>query len=258
VAILGVGEAGERFAEDLAALGADVRAWDPDPKRQAPAARMAGGAAEAVAGSDVVLSLNTASAAVAAARAAAPALGPGRLYADLNTASAAVKSAVADVVEGAGALFADVALLAPVPGRGVRTPALASGGGAAEFARVFGPLGMPVEVLDGPPGAAAARKLVRSVFMKGIAAAAIESVRAAEAAGCDGWLREEIAGALDGPGAPMIERLLEGSRRHAARRGVEMEAACELLADLGIEPRVAASARAWLAELEAEARDGGR
>jgi 3-hydroxyisobutyrate dehydrogenase-like beta-hydroxyacid dehydrogenase len=50
-----------------------------------------------------------------------------------------------------------------------------------------------VDVLPGPPGAAAARKLVRSVFYKGLAAAVTEALRAARAAGCEPWLRDNIA-----------------------------------------------------------------
>jgi hypothetical protein len=47
----------------------------------------------------------------------------------------------------------------------------------------------------------------------------------------------------------LLRRLVEGSRRHAARRVDELNAACELLASLGVEPRIAAASRAVLAEL---------
>ncbi len=252
IAILGVGEAGSRFALDLARLGAEVAPWDPDPGRRAEGIAPAASAADAVRGSDVVLSLNSAAAAPAAVRSAVPALGPDSLYADLNTAAPALKRELGAVVTDAGARFADVALLGPVPRRGVRTPALASGSGADRFAEVFAPFGMPVEVVDGGAGAAAARKLVRSVFMKGLAAAAVESLRAARAAGCEPWLADEIARVLDGPGGPLLERLVQGSSRHAARRIDEMEAACELLSELGVEPHVARAAVASLEELAAE------
>ena len=49
--------------------------------------------------------------------------------------------------------------------------------------------------IDGPAGTAASRKLCRSVFYKGMAAAVTESLRAGVAAGCESWLRENIAGA---------------------------------------------------------------
>ena len=91
-------------------------------------------------------------------------------------------------------------------------------------------------------------KLVRSVFMKGLAAAAIESSEAAEAAGHAQWLRQEITAVI---GEALLERLLEGSRSHAARRTDEMEAARDLLLRLGVEPRVAGASAAVLADLAA-------
>jgi len=254
VAVLGLGEAGGRIASDLVALGADVSGWDPDPSRRANGVRSAASAAAAADRAEVVLSANSASAAVTAARDASEAFSAGQLYADLNTASRLVKLAVAEEVGGRGALFADVALMAPVPERGVGTPALASGPGAASFVRLLGPLGMPVEVVGDEPGDAAERKLIRSVFVKGVAAAAVESLAAAEAAGCEEWLRDDIATVLAAADPSFLDRLVDGSRRHAARRIVEMEAACELLRELGVTPRVASSAAAWLADLEREVR----
>ena len=172
------------------------------------------------------------------------------LYADLNTTSPQVKRDVAELVTGRAAMFADVALLAPVPARGIATPALVSGPGAEAFARVFGPLGMPVEVLSAEPGDAAQRKLLRSVFMKGLAASIVESLEAAAAAGCEEWLWANIASTLESADASLVDRLVDGSRRHAGRRVEEMQAACDVLRGLGVEPRVAASAAAQLVALE--------
>jgi len=250
VALLGLGEAGAAIAADLVAAGVPTRGWDPDGSRSVDGVARAESAVDAVAGAGVVLSVNGQAAAVAAARSVAGALAAGQLYADLNTTSAGVKREVAAALAGSGALFADVALLAPVPGNGVRTPCLVSGAGAARFAEVFRPLGMPVEVLGPDPGEAATRKLLRSVFMKGIAAAAIESLTAAEAAGCEEWLRGQILTVLD---EPLLDRLLAGSRQHAARRVDEMEAASALVAELGLEPSVARAAARVLARLR---RDG--
>lgn len=248
VALLGLGEAGAELAAGLRAAGATVQGYDARPElSEFPSA------AEAAAGAEIVLSVNAASVAVDAARAAAPGLSGGMVYADLNSAGPSLKREVAAVVEPTGASFADVALMAPVPGRGVAIPALASGGGAAAFAAAMRPLGMPVEVLSGEPGDAARRKLLRSVFMKGIAAAAIEALAAARAAGCEDWLRAELAEVFDSADAALLERLEAGSRKHAARRVHEVEDATELLLELGVEPRVSEAAAGWLREL----RDGG-
>lgn len=242
VALLGLGEAGGRLAADLAAAGVDVRGHDPAAEGGEP------DAATAVGGSDVVLSVNSAKAAVAAATAALPALGPGTIYADLNTAAPGLKRELATLVGGAGAHFADVALLGPVPARGLATRTLASGDGAEAFAAAFRPLGMPVEVVSGRAGDAAVMKLLRSIFMKGLAAATVESHAAAVAAGHAEWLDEEIAAVI---GRPLLDRLLEGSRTHAARRVDEMAAARDLLLELGIEPRVATASLDLLAGLAA-------
>jgi 3-hydroxyisobutyrate dehydrogenase-like beta-hydroxyacid dehydrogenase len=245
IAVLGLGEAGGALAADLAAGGADVRGWDPRPDRGARATS----APDAVRGSDVVLSVNDAGVAVQAAREVAGALRHGQVYADLNTAGAPLKRELAGVVAPTGALFADVALMAPVPGSGVRTPALASGPGAEAFAARLAPLGMPVDVIGSEPGEAAARKLLRSVFMKGLAATCLESLAAARAAGSEDWMREEIAAVLSGADGALLERLETGSRRHAARRVAEMDDATAQLDELGVPARVSRAARAWLEEL---------
>jgi NAD binding domain of 6-phosphogluconate dehydrogenase/Domain of unknown function (DUF1932) len=248
IAILGLGEAGGRIAGDLVSAGAEVRGYDPVVAAAPAGVSVAGDPARVVSGCTVVLALTTAASAVAAAESALPGLSPGALYADLNTASPALKREVAALVADAGGVFADVALLGPIPTRGLRAPALASGPGARAFADLLGPLGMPVEVVSNRVGDAAVMKLVRSVFMKGLAACTIESLRAAEAAGHGAWLEGEIAGIL---GGPLLERLVEGSRAHAARRVEEMEAAAALLSELGVEPRVATASASLLGELAA-------
>jgi 3-hydroxyisobutyrate dehydrogenase-like beta-hydroxyacid dehydrogenase len=256
VALLGLGEAGSAIAGDLVAAGVSVRGFDPAGGRGPAGIERAADARAAVAGCDVVLSVNGAAVAVEAAGSAAGGLRAGQVYADLNSAGAAVKRAVAEVVSSTGAAFADVALMDIVAAHGLHTPALVSGPGADDFARRLGPLGMPVEVLGPEPGAAATRKLLRSVFMKGLAAACLESTRAARAAGCEEWMRDEIAGVLTSADGALVDRLLTGSARHATRRVHEVRDARELLMELGVEPRVAAAAEGWLAELEAEAAGG--
>jgi 3-hydroxyisobutyrate dehydrogenase-like beta-hydroxyacid dehydrogenase len=251
VAVLGLGEAGSAIAADLAAAGAVVRAFDPRV-RPGPGLDACAGDADACRGAAIVVSLTCAHEAEEALVAALPGIGPGAIYADLNTAPAEAKVRLAGLAEAGGAAFADVALIAPVPGNGLRTPMLASGPAAGRFARAFGALGATVEVLPGPPGAAAARKLVRSVFYKGLAAAVIEALRAARAAGCEGWLRDNIAQELAGASAATLDRLEQGSVRHALRRIDEMAAAGEQLRRLGVPPRIASASEQWLRQLAGE------
>jgi 3-hydroxyisobutyrate dehydrogenase-like beta-hydroxyacid dehydrogenase len=142
--------------------------------------------------------------------------------------------------------------MGPVPGLGLRTPMLACGRAADEFARVLRALGADVAVLTGPPGTAATRKLLRSVFYKGLAAAVTESLRAGRAAGCADWLRDDIASVLADASAATVDRLEQGSARHARRRADEMRAAGDLLDDLGVPPRIARASQAWLEQLMTE------
>jgi 3-hydroxyisobutyrate dehydrogenase-like beta-hydroxyacid dehydrogenase len=247
VAVLGLGEAGGRYAADLAAAGCTVHGYDPAPTPTPAGVRRAGTAAAAVRDAQLVVSLTGEAAAVAVATEIAPALPAGCCLADLNTAAPAVKREVEQAA--AGAMVADVAVLAPVPRHGLATPLLAAGPGARQVAVLLGAAGAPVTVLDAPVGAAAARKLLRSVFMKGLAASVLEALAAGAAAGCEPWVREQIVQEL---GEALADRLVAGSRRHAARRAEEVEAAIGYLAELGVPTDVCAASGAWLTRLARE------
>jgi 3-hydroxyisobutyrate dehydrogenase-like beta-hydroxyacid dehydrogenase len=252
IAVIGLGEAGAAIAADLHAAGATVRGYDPAAPAVDGVAR-ADSERDAADGADAVLSVNAAAVAERVADAVAPALAPGALFADLNTASPGRKRAVAAIVSAAGARFADVALMAPVAGRGLRTPALASGPGAERVVDLLGGLGMPVTAIGPEAGEAAARKLVRSVFMKGLAAAIGEALAAAEALDRRGEVYADLERTLVEADAALLRRLVEGSRAHAGRRAEEMAAAAAMLDELGVEARVARAAEGWLRSL----RDDG-
>jgi 3-hydroxyisobutyrate dehydrogenase-like beta-hydroxyacid dehydrogenase len=198
---------------------------------------------------EVVLSVNAAAVALDVARALDGALGDGQLYADLNTGLPALKVELDRIVSGTGASFVDVALLGTAGRLGLATPALASGEGAERFAELFRPLGMPIELAGPVPGDAAGRKLLRSVFMKGLAASVVESLEAASEAGAEPWLRDQILRVLRSPSEQLLERLVSGTSLHATRRREEMEAAAEHLHRLGVEPHIALAAAARLADI---------
>jgi 3-hydroxyisobutyrate dehydrogenase-like beta-hydroxyacid dehydrogenase len=257
IAVLGLGEAGSAIAADLSAAGAVVRGFDPQVAAASLGIIECDGDADACRGADVVLSLTTAHEALDALKASLPGLSPDTIYADLNTSSSSLKEVLSSLAGGAGfARFADVALMAPVPGKGLRTPMLVSGPAAEDYARLLGGLGAPVEVLAGPPGAAADRKLVRSVFFKGLAAAVTESLRAARATGCEDWIRDNIAAELTAASDATVDRLEQGSIQHARRRAEEMAGAAGLLRELGIPPRIAVASEQWLRQLVDEQPEG--
>jgi 3-hydroxyisobutyrate dehydrogenase-like beta-hydroxyacid dehydrogenase len=257
ICVLGLGEAGSRIAPDLAAAGAIVHAFDP---KVPPPAGVEGFSsdADAARGASIVIALTSAHEAAPTLEQALPGMTEGTIYADLNTASAGLKTALAAAAARAGAVFADVALMAPVPELGLRTPMLVSGPAAADYASVLSALGATVTILDGPPGTAASRKLLRSVFYKGLAAAVTEALRAARAADCEDWLRNDISQVLAEASAATVDRLEQGSVRHARRRMDEMAAAGDLLDELGVPARVTRASREWLEQLLSESGQHAR
>ncbi len=251
IAVLGLGEAGSLLARDLAAAGAAVRGYDPEVP--APAGVTAARSdAEAVTGADLVLSVNSAGDALAALDASLAALRPGAAWADLNTAAPGVKQRLAALGGEHGIPVTDVAMMAPVPGNGLRVPMLASGGEAEYVAATLRGHGANIEVLDGPAGLAATRKLLRSVYYKGMSASIVEALAAARAAGLEDWLTGHIAEDLAKLDAATLSRIVTGTRQHAVRRGHEMAAAAQMLADLGVAPVMATASEQLHERLAAE------
>jgi len=251
IAVLGFGEAGSLIAADLVAAGAVVRGYDPLVPAP-PGVTDTGSDAEAAVGADLVLSVNSAKEAVGALRAALPAMAPGAVWADLNTASPGIKRELAQIGQAHGIPVTDIAMMAPVPGRGLRVPMLASGESAAQVAALLGAFGADIDVLDGPAGLAASKKLLRSVFYKGMAASIVEALEAARAAGCEPWLREHIAEELAKSDLSTVERIVTGTGQHAVRRGAEMAAAAQMLSELGVQPLMADASRALHERLAGE------
>jgi 3-hydroxyisobutyrate dehydrogenase-like beta-hydroxyacid dehydrogenase len=129
---------------------------------------------------------------------------------------------------------------------------LVSGPAARAYADQLGPVGARVTTLDGPAGEAATRKLLRSVFFKGMAAAVVEALYAARQAGLEDWMRRHIAEELASADEAFAERLETGSHRHAVRRAEEMRAASQLLGELDVPARISDASRAWLDQLAGE------
>lgn len=240
LAVLGLGEAGSIYAQGFIGIGAEVAGFDPAETATPAGVHRAGDVAEAVVGADLVISLVTAAHAVGVAREAAASLASGALYADLNTSSPELKREVGAALGEAADRFVDVAVIGSVPQNGPQTALLVSGPAAEEAATFFRGLGAPVEAMGGDAGDATRRKILRTVFMKGLGAVITEAVDAGTVAGEQDWVREQIAAELVG-GQSAVDRLDRGTRKHALRRAHESAAAAELLTSLGVAPVVTAA-----------------
>ncbi|MBX6762793.1 MAG: NAD(P)-dependent oxidoreductase [Rubrobacteraceae bacterium] len=251
LAVLGLGEAGGEISHDLAARGRRVLGYDIRPVEPPEGVEVVGSPEDAVRGAEAVLALVPPADAPEAARSAVPVLEEGTLYADCSSASPQQKRELARMLEKTGAEFVDLTLMGTVPGRGLSTPAFVSGSGAGRLAEMLSSLGMPVEKVSEEPGDAAGRKLLRSVFVKGMTGAIMEALEAGRAAGCEEWLWSNIVSELTGADEALVRRLVEGSYRHARRRADEMAAAEKLLRELGVTPRITEATKERLRKLAA-------
>lgn len=236
VGVFGLGEAGSLIAADLVSAGAQVTGFDPASVKTPAGVVRCDNPTQAVLDTHFVLALTAAADASDALEQAFDDIPADALYADFATGAASLKQRLAAAAARRDIAFVDVALLAVVPGNGIRTKALVSGTGAARFASEFQSFGMPVEAISETAGEAATRKLLRSIFMKGLAGVMIEALQAAHAADLGDWLWDNLATEIAQADEALIRRLVSGTGPHALRRLHEMEAAGSLLEDLGIDP----------------------
>ncbi|WP_114952757.1 NAD(P)-dependent oxidoreductase [Sphingosinicella terrae] len=245
ISLIGFGEAGTAFAEGLART-VHVRAYDiktTDPAA-APAMREAyrrlgidGAAtpAEALASADIVISVVTADQAIAAAAEAAGSIRPGALYCDFNSVAPATKRRAAAVIEGAGAVYADVAVMAPVLPKRLSVPLLVSSPDVEEICARLQAVGFSPRPAGEAVGRASTIKMLRSVMVKGIEALTAECFLACARAG----VADEVAASLDaswkeGGWLDRTDYNLDRMMVHGVRRAAEMEEVALTLADLDL------------------------
>jgi 3-hydroxyisobutyrate dehydrogenase-like beta-hydroxyacid dehydrogenase len=198
-------------------------------KPKNPPVAMAESAQEAVAQADVVFSLNSSTVALRVAEGVAGSLKPGAIYADLNTGTPSLKRNLAAALPDG--CFVDVAVMKPVPGLAEKVPCGIAGPAAKRFEKLMAPLGMDLEYVSEQPGDAAARKLIRSIVAKGMAALIIDTLWAAKSMGMEDWAIAEIKNEFDTSSSATVQRYLDGTAKHAKRRSVEMTDVVEMLAD---------------------------
>jgi len=160
----------------------------------------------------------------------------GRIYADVSASTPATKEQIWSTLKSGGVLFVDAAMLGSLPQDLHRVPITASGNGAKAFYDLMTPLGMRITLAGERPGAASAIKLVRSIFMKGLAACFYEMLLAADAYGVCDEVITSAAESLDGiPFVEHLNRLVTGTSIHAARRAAELKGSAAMLEECGLD-----------------------
>jgi 3-hydroxyisobutyrate dehydrogenase-like beta-hydroxyacid dehydrogenase len=226
ISVIGPGDAGSLLARDLATAGAEVIGFDlsPLPDSSTPVAETMD---EAVAGANIVLSLNSSSAALRAAERASALLPEGAIYADLNTATPALKRKLAE--KFAPDAFVDVAMMSPVSATDEQSVFAVAGPAAQTFIDLLSPLGLTLELVSDVVGQAAARNLTRSMLSKVLAGAVIDYMWAAEAMGLEDWAHDEMLRAFDAMTRDTATGYLEETVKNAKRREIEMLDIVEML-----------------------------
>jgi 3-hydroxyisobutyrate dehydrogenase-like beta-hydroxyacid dehydrogenase len=157
-------------------------------------------------------------------------LRPGQIYADVSASTPATKIAIWEQIKDTGVYFADAAMLGSLPQDKHRVPITVSGNGAEKFKEAMEPYGMRITLAGDKAGAASAIKLVRSIFMKGIATLMIETMQAADAYDVTDEIVASIGKSMDGiPFSQHLDRLIIGSALHAKRRAAEMKGSIAML-----------------------------
>ena len=253
IAILGLGEAGSHFANDLVNLGVEVVGFDPKPIRKLnDAITVKASNAEAVQGADIIFSANLSSVSENIANELVNSLKPNQFFCEMNTSGPEKKQKIASILKPTGVKMIDLAIMAPVPPKGIMTPLLASGEFASDFSEKVKPLNLDLSILENSKiGDAATRKLLRSIVYKGIAAVVCEAMEAGESFGMESYIRSQIS-SLIGGNHDLIDRFVEGSRTHATRRMHEMDAVIEMLEAQGIEQIMTKGTRNNLEKLSLE------
>lgn len=255
IAFIGFGEAARAFCDSLAAADTKLTfsAYDillgSEGLDGACAAAMrdrsvnvSATLAAAVTDAAWVISAVTADQSHVAAETAAACLAQGQTFFDINSVSPQRKRANAEMVASAGAVYLDMAVMAPVHPRGHRTPVLLAGPLDQATRDRLAALGFAIEVAGEEVGAATAIKMVRSLFVKGLEAITVETLLAASASGCLDYIQASLAGSYPGLGLPgFADYQIERTLKHGRRRAAEMRESAATLEELGLYGGLAAA-----------------
>jgi len=263
VAFIGFGEAGQTISRGLLGAGtAQIRAYDIVPQAGFPGVEMARDHVDAVREAGIVFLAVTASSSLQAALSCLPGLREGQLFLDINSVSPQRKIETAARIAPTGALYVDVAVMAPVAPYLHKVPCLIGGPGAEQLLPRARAMGMKMDFVSAEVGQASAIKMFRSIMIKGLEALVLESMLAAS----EYRVEERVLASLketfptldwEKLSGYMLERVVS----HGKRRAAEMREVAETLQGIGIEPLMAeatAARQQWLADLEVKEQLGGR
>ncbi len=264
---IGFGEVGYEIASGLVKEGlTEIYAFDPmqnDEKRGGFIKERAKGAKvtllespEAVAETcEIILSVVPGAFALDAAKNVLGEMIQGKVFVDLSTSLPSIKKEINKLVMETGGKFADGALMASLAQTHHKVPILLAGSGSEQVLNALRPYGMVLTKISETAGDAIAVKMVRSIYMKGIAALGAEMLEAANALRVDRLVLDSISETMNAkPFEEMNNFLVIASSWHGARQVHEMEDVTKMLRDIGVQPTMTEATVKrfeWFRDLEA-------
>ncbi|KHJ65599.1 6-phosphogluconate dehydrogenase [Pantoea rodasii] len=268
IAIIGFGEAGQIYANDLSQV-ARVSVWDkkfltPAGETLKAAAEQgsvhpASSLAEALEGAEWVLSLVTAANALEVAQQAAPLLRSGQYLLDFNSVAPETKRAAARAVASGTGAYLDVAVMAPVPPKRLQTPLLMGGNHAEYAASIFNALGCQARAASFHVGEVSAIKMCRSVMIKGLEALTTECLSAAKQYGVEDAVLSSLHASFPSLGwnDQLPHYLISRVAEHGVRRAEEMGEVIKTLQDAGLNAPMSQATQQVQAALPAKMQAQG-
>lgn len=262
IAIVGFGEAGQIYAQDLASA-AEVRVWDKKflthqaGHLQGLAAqfsvRPARSLADALDGAHLVLSLVTAGNALDVAEEAAPLLRSGQFFLDFNSVAPETKRAAAGAIAAGAGEYLDVAVMAPVPPKRLATPLLIGGQAAGYAAETLHALGCNARATSDRIGDVSAIKMCRSVMIKGLEALTTECLSAAQQYGVEEAVLASLHASFPSLGwnEQLPHYLISRVAEHGVRRAEEMGEVVKTLQHVGVSAAMSYATQQIQADLPA-------
>ena len=166
------------------------------------------------------------------------------IYIDVSASNPTVKQKINHNICGTGVKFVDAAMMGPLPVYKHKVPILASGSGTDAFIELLSPYGMDISKVSDKPGDASAVKLIRSIYMKGIAALLLEMLEAAHRYHVEELVIGSISETMDGKSFhETMNRLVTGTAIHAVRRAAELAGSIDMLESSNIDATMSKAAK---------------
>ncbi|MCU1728583.1 NAD(P)-binding domain-containing protein [Pseudomonas sp. 7P_10.2_Bac1] len=232
IGIVGAGEVGLTYARPWAAAGHEIILCDlnPSPTAKAFAAELGLGVCTSIAEiapeCDIVVSCVFGTVSLVVAEQALAHMRKHALYIDMTTADPKQIRIAAERAAQSGIDYVDVAILGAIALTHEKTNLLGAGAGIDRALGLFAGIGAPLKSVDGgAAGDAAALKILRSVFTKGLEALTIECFMAAEKQGVTDKLHDALSDIDQASLRDFLGALIRTHVVHAPRRLKEVEEA---------------------------------